>query len=171
VFVRPDSPRRYDAAVELRRLPDQTDLFIDSANLHDKSGAGFSASGQIAGAGLYDLSVAVLSAGGSRLTNLDMIADLTPDLMHDLAPDSGVASLRGMLFGLTSDQIDPQSRIAGEAFVAALPGARGQLRLSVQSDRGIGLIQLALSSDQPTLPKALAFLLSGARVSVGWQPR
>ncbi len=174
VFVRPDSNQHYDATVILRRAAGNPVLFIDTIDLRDLSGAGFSASGLVAGASLDTLSQAIVSFGSLRLTDLSLIGDATPAVMADLAPDWTSASLRGALSRLDPDQIDPQSRIVGEAFIATLPHATGQLRVNLQSDRGLGLMQVAMAANRPgasSLGDMVAFAMSGVRATIGWQSR
>ncbi len=173
VFVRPGSNQPYDVMVVLRRTPGNPVFFVDTLDMRDRSGAGFSASALVAGASFDALSQAVVSFGSLRLTDFSMIGDATPAVMADLAPDWTSASLRGALSRLDPDQIDPQSRIAGEAFIAALPRATGQLQATLKSDRGVGLMQVGMAAGRGavmSLGDMIAFALSGARVSIGWQP-
>jgi hypothetical protein len=59
-----------------------------------------------------------------------------------------------------------------EQWVAALPQGRGRLTLSLVADNGIGAGQLLMAGLQGDAfgPKALAQLLSGARISAVWTP-
>lgn len=57
-------------------------------------------------------------------------------------------------------------------WVAALPQGRGRFVLSLKMAEGIGAAQLLVAGmqDDPTGPKALAQLLSGAEVTANWTP-
>ncbi len=174
LFFDEGSRARYDAAVALRRIPGQPGVIIDTLDLRDAAGAGFSGSGQVDGGMVDTLSMAMMSAAEMRLTDLSLIADVTPGLMSDLAAGWTATALDGALADLTPDQIDDASRSAATAFFAALPNATGQLTAGLHSDAGVGTLDAIVAfshAKSAPLSQALAIYLDGVTSTLTWLPR
>ena len=162
--------RDYDVVIGVQHEPDQGLLLVDTLRVIPPKGDGITATAVIGGAYFRDIGQAGMSLGGLHLDRLQAVADVSPMLVADLIPELTGAELIEAMSGLGAAQIDRGSRRAVDRFAGDLPTADGQLQVDLRSDRGIGFMQIAMAQTREGA-EAVAFALSGASISVDWQPR
>lgn len=168
--------------VKAQRAPDSFDFVVEKLlfDFEDIGALAITASG--GGIDLSSLERMQLTLGGMRIKSLGLSLDTTSDLSRSLRPViEEVAPLRDwvqILNRLPPQMFTDGSQDALMRFMRAMPAARGTLKLQVQSDNGIGILQIVGAT--MTLEKsggrvwdiaaAVEQLVAGSTIDATWAP-
>ncbi|WP_338550764.1 hypothetical protein [Roseovarius phycicola] len=168
--------------VKAQRAPDSFDFVVEKLlfDFEDIGALAITASG--GGIDLSSLERMQLTLGGMRIKSLGLSLDTTSDLSRSLRPViEEVASLRDwvqILKRMPPEMFTDGSQEALMRFMRAMPAARGTLKLQVQSDNGIGILQIVGAT--MTLEKsggrvwdiaaAVEQLVTGSTIDATWTP-
>ncbi|MCU0827256.1 MAG: hypothetical protein MUE52_07575 [Tabrizicola sp.] len=170
-----------DLSLELHLGPEG--LLVRDGRLQLSGGTELDFEVSIAGAGL---SAASLALGRLTLARLDWRNDgrllrpaleaagqrLAPEARGAEAIDAVRSALSDLAAKLPASLVADDSRKELGQLIHALPHGRGTLAVEFRSEGGLGAAQIGLAAlaDDPMGSQALAWLFSGAQLSVDWEP-
>ncbi|WP_317055177.1 hypothetical protein [Roseovarius rhodophyticola] len=168
--------------IKAQRDPASFDFLIEKLlfDAEDLGSISLTASG--GGIDLKSLERMQLTLGGMRLTSLVLDLDTTRDLSRALRPViEEVASLRDwvqVLNRLPAEMFTAGSRDALMRFARAMPAAKGTLTLRMQSETGLGLVQIigaTMTLEESggrisDIAAAVEQLVTGSTIDATWTP-
>jgi hypothetical protein len=175
------TPAGYDLELTLRQVPEQHLLLIEGLTLKGPEGPVVSLGAVIGGAFFDSQAMLVTSLPGLRINDLSAAITFDGrggpfDLGFLTSRPGDLALARSLADGpLTMEQFSQASRGAYLDFLDDLPTPLGTLDLRLQSERGLGMLQL-VQLDGPsgghtaeTLERGVEIALSGASVDMNWR--
>lgn len=160
----------YRLSAELTHVPSEGFLIIDRFDARLGNAETIKGSAVLGGAFFSTPRAAQMSLPGLHLDQLALTAAFSPDGPDWWPEEAGRDDIVTFVNGLSFAQMDRGSKASALDFARDMPDPRGALDVRLQSDRGLGWMQIifALTQDEADLP---GFLLDGAQLRVNWTPQ